>query len=359
MIKQFYLASIIFIITLSMSAFADDSYLYRDYLTGFQDISSFPDSSGTIKIDKPHQPVSETRAFNIKNADFKYTIRLRTSENPTRKFRFVKRQLEASTYGLIWDYLDKNNYSALVIKRKEHNRYDDITAVDAIELSVVSVKRGVTNVLYSDTRQDLLSHLESDYNTFEISYVKGAFSISAGHDFLRPFYTTKNIHPADTCRIGYFIHAKGLLEIKRIKFQSFKHKEELYRTAFSKEDLDAHFKLSKDPIEGYWKFLDRNTDDKAFLLGGKYTIAIIKNDLDKYDILYVGGAQKYQFLWTKWMKKGSLYTTSFHNHYDLIWHEARKTIISDETYAVFENNILSLFFPIQKSQVRFYKVNDI
>ena len=69
-----------------------------------------------------------------------------------------------------------------------------------------------------------------------------------------------------------------------------------------KSGLTKKMAESSDPIEGYWIYLDRSTDDRFFELGGKYTIAIIKEDAG-YNVLYVDGAELYSGYWIPYMSK--------------------------------------------------------
>ena len=160
----------------------------------------------------------------------------------------------------------------------------------------------------------------------------------------------------DTSQIGYFAGEGCSLKVKRICYEDSPIPQLLFATNYSKEWLDKKMAESSDPIEGYWIYLDRSTDDRFFELGGKYTIAIIKEDAG-YNVLYVDGAELYSGYWIPYMSKGRLSETPFVGHFDLEWHDAMKNIIDDETYAVLSDFVLTFHFPIQKSQVRFRKLN--
>ena len=91
-------------------------------------------------------------------------------------------------------------------------------------------------------------------------------------------------------------------------------------------------------------------------MGGRYTLAVVRAD-DGYDLLYINGAQVKKSQWQPCMKKGHLTKTIFSGNYDLIWIDATLEPISEDAYATIENGvILTLNFPIYKSQVRFVKL---
>ena len=97
-------------------------------------------------------------------------------------------------------------------------------------------------------------------------------------------------------------------------------------------------------------------EEKWLRLGGKYTLAIVRAD-DGYDLIYVNGAQVKKSLWHPCMKKGHITKTMFTGNYDLQWIDATMEPIDEDAYATIENGvILTLYYPIYKSQVRFAKV---
>ena len=129
-------------------------------------------------------------------------------------------------------------------------------------------------------------------------------------------------------------------------------------TTWTCEALDEYFAQSADPVEGYWKYLDRDMQDDWLKLGGRYTLAVVRAD-DGYDIIYIDGAQVKKSQWQSGMLKGHIKKTVFSGNYDLMWIDATMEPISEDTYATIENGIiLSLYFPVYKSQVRFAKVID-
>lgn len=331
--------------------------IYRDFLTGFHDISEHTDSTGHIIIDntKSRLPFFETCNFNTKDKNISYSIRLRDGNHLSSKEKFLHKETSSANFGLVWNYQDNDNYTAAIIHKTAENFYDDIVHKQSLTFTIAQIKNGAKRILHEADITEMLSADSMRYNTLKLTFSDNTLTIFGGHTFLTALYSSSEIRLADNCRIGYFTDACGYLDIKRIQYQSFPIKDSLYQTEYTKESLDNAFAESNDPLEGYWTYLDRNTEDRYFKLGGKYTIAIVKNAAGNYDIVYVDGAKLYPSIWKKYMKKGVLVPTPFLFHYDLIWNDARKHTVDDESNATLNDAILSLSFPIHKSHVRFYK----
>jgi len=90
-------------------------------------------------------------------------------------------------------------------------------------------------------------------------------------------------------------------------------------------------------------------------LGGRYTLALVRAD-NGYDLIYIDGAQVKKSLWQPGMVKGHMTKTLFTGNYDLNWIDATMEPIDSEAYSTVENGvILTLYFPMYSSQVRFAK----
>ena len=122
--------------------------------------------------------------------------------------------------------------------------------------------------------------------------------------------------------------------------------------------MSYYFKENKtDFVEGLWVYLDRNIDEQYLKIGGKYTLALIKNYIGGYDIIYYDNAKVNSSEWSCGMLKGRLTKTQFKDNYNLIWYDSTMDIFSDDTYATLSDYmILTLNFPIYKGQIRFQKV---
>ena len=130
----------------------------------------------------------------------------------------------------------------------------------------------------------------------------------------------------------------------------------ILQTDLCEEDILKMITGRQQPA-GIWKALDRDTDSKYALAGGRYTLAIVPvQDTNEFDILYLSGAEVNTRTWKTGMKKGKLIPTAFKNHYDLIWYDsALEPIEYDATASVDQEIILSLSFPLLKSTLRFVR----
>lgn len=130
------------------------------------------------------------------------------------------------------------------------------------------------------------------------------------------------------------------------------------KTDWTKESLTDYFiHNSLSPIEGFWGYLDRATDDRYTRLGGKYQLAVVANNDDGYDIIYLGGAVTGASKWREGMRKGRLKPTVFQNNFDMEWNDATMRSHDDELSAqLTDNSILTFSFPLYESQLRFFRV---
>lgn len=115
---------------------------------------------------------------------------------------------------------------------------------------------------------------------------------------------------------------------------------------------------SGDISEGYWSYLDRDTDPTSVGLGGNYRLATLRRPDGAIEIIYLSGARHNKDFWKPMMLKGLLKPTIFTNHYDLIWYDAYGSRISDETSAdIIDGSIIRLNFPLlRNAQIRLRRV---
>lgn len=344
------------ILFLASCFLAKGEYVYRDFLTGFQDISQYCSADGYIRMDnQSDSTLFECQEYDIRNRQFKYTVWMNDGEEPSTKNRFLQTSCPTASFGLVWNFVDDKNYYAASFSRIVENNYDEIARNQYFKLVIKKISNGKCSVLSEKEIKSGVTPDPYEYNAFRIEYDGQTLSVSVGNVTLGTVFSSKMELP-DTSQIGYFAGEGCSLKVKRICYEDSPIPQLLFATNYSKEWLDKKMAESSDPIEGYWIYLDRSTDDRFFELGGKYTIAIIKEDAG-YNVLYVDGAELYSGYWIPYMSKGRLSETPFVGHFDLEWHDAMKNIIDDETYAVLSDFVLTFHFPIQKSQVRFRKLN--
>ena len=156
---------------------------------------------------------------------------------------------------------------------------------------------------------------------------------------------------------GIYAGAASRVSVERFVTKSFCNPAQPLVTEWTTADLDSHFALSNDPAEGYWQYLDREMEEKKVKLGGRYTIAVVKNMDDGYDIIYISGAVVNSRNWHTGMLKGRLTKTTFIDEYDMVWYDSDMKYMPNDLSAGVENgSILTLRFPTLNSQIRFSKV---
>lgn len=224
----------------------------------------------------------------------------------------------------------------------------------------IQVIRG-KEMLFSQDYMDGFATSSGSFNTIilELDREEERMSLSGGDHAAVPIaeipYKTDNL--AD---VRVYVWAKGELCLSSLSSEVWHSAESRLATRWTVDDLNEYFSSSADPIEGYWRYLDRQNDPQYARLGGKYVLAVVKNDMPGgcYDVIYISGAETMAGRWKPGMLKGHLYRTVFQSHYDLCWYDSTFEAITRDIHAsVTDNAILTLSFPLLKSTLRFSKAS--
>jgi hypothetical protein len=165
--------------------------------------------------------------------------------------------------------------------------------------------------------------------------------------------------PVGPVQVGYLVGPGSRTALERAVLTIENENQTSITTLWTREALDQYFATSSDPVEGYWAYLDRDMQDEWLRLGGRYTLAVVRADKG-YDLIYVSGAQVKKSMWQPGMLKGHITKTIFSGNYDATWIDATMEPIDRDVQATIDNGvILTLNFPVYKSQVRFAKVLNI
>lgn len=231
-------------------------------------------------------------------------------------------------------------------------------------ISILTVTRG-NETLYNNKVSGFNTAADK-FNTLSATLSKGKLVVYGGggrtHS-LCDITLTRDFVPCETSvwNVGNMLLSVYSTEVCRPPHKAF-------ASGLTREELDKHFAVSSDPVEGYWKYFDRSTDPMFARMGGRYTLAIIRNGkqsaepehalhLATYDIIYINGAQTMADDWQPMMLKGSLRSTIFEGQYDLTWIDSTFDTMTDDMNAtVTERSLLTLNFPLLKSSLRFSKV---
>ena len=303
--------------------------------------------------------------MNITSTAYRYQLRLANLNNKQGKTRSIKNPMTGqktiitnTEWGLVFNRDDNGNYCAVVLSCDNSTPFDDITDERTMQISLIQRMNNEVTEL-ANKRLTRGVSLEDELNTISVDVDDRHVNVSVGKNELEHVFEAQIERPVGTVRVGYLVGPGASVSIERAVL-TIENEQQVAATSttWTREALDEYFAQSADPVEGYWKYLDRDMQDDWLKLGGRYTLAVVRAD-DGYDIIYIDGAQVKKSQWQSGMLKGHIKKTVFSGNYDLMWIDATMEPISEDTYATIENGIiLSLYFPVYKSQVRFAKVID-
>lgn len=95
------------------------------------------------------------------------------------------------------------------------------------------------------------------------------------------------------------------------------------------------------------------TESLSGKIGGKYQLGLLPT-ADGFDLIYLGGARVNASAWKPGMRKGTLTSRGFQNHYILTWTDATGRPLPGEHYATYDpaEALLTLHFPALKATLR-------
>ena len=303
-----------------------------------------------------------TDMMDVISSTYRYQLRLANLNNKQGKTKSIKNPMTGGKttitspqWGMVFNYGEDGNYCAVVLSCDNSSPFDDIADKRTMCISLVQRQGGTIKELSSTTVSKGVS-LEDDLNTLCVDVDEHGVRISIGKDELQTVLEASVVRPAGAVQVGYLVGPGSRVAIERAVLTIEKEDQVAVSTLWTIEALDEYLAASSDPVEGYWRYLDRDMEEKWLRLGGHYTLAVVRAD-DGYDLIYLDGAQVKKSLWNPGMLKGHMVKTVFTGNYDLSWIDATMEPIGEDAYATIENGvILTLNFPIFKSQVRFAKV---
>ena len=120
-------------------------------------------------------------------------------------------------------------------------------------------------------------------------------------------------------------------------------------------DIDSAICAAASPCVGRWEYLDRDIDSDRASYSGIRSIAIIPApEGGAYSVVYLSGLSP---RWQPMQLKATLTPTIFAGNYDVQWTDSFGVKLADDNYAQLsmEGNVITFFFPVYKSQIRFKK----
>ena len=299
-------------------------------------------------------------SYSIKEKAFKYYLRLANQHSIEGKHytitsnRGEKIKLSSTSTGIIFNYIDQLNYSRIEFTCLNTAPHNDIVDERIMTATVIDVKNGEEFTIKKATVEKPIN-TGNGYNVMGVKVKDGKIAVLAGQSQLKEVMTIEAT-VKNGSQVGCYISPGAKVNVERSVLEIVEKQDTAIATQWNKETLDRHFASSKDPFEGYWTYLDREMEDKWLRLGGRYTIAVVKNT-DGYDLIYIDGAQVKRSNWKQGLLKGRLEKTIFTDYYNAKWIDATFRAFTQDVYATFESGvILNIKFPIYNSQVRFSKI---
>ena len=312
-----------------------------------------------------HRNDSAKKKFNIVEvADFdgNLSCMLRIANKRNKEGRKIKVYdfegnklvLDKTEWGLVWNYIDDNNYYALRLSCHNSALYD-VLDKRTMKCDVICVTGGKYKQI-STIEFEKGVNLYDGLNTIKFDCVDNRVMLSIGDKKLQPI-NNESLYSNNVFNIGYFVGSGAEVAIERLVLKTDSNVSKQVKTNWNKEAIEKYLSNGKiDFVEGIWTYLDRNIDEKTIKLGGKYKLAVVKNNIGGYDLLYYDGAVVNASAWTCGMLKGRLTKTKFKDNYDLVWWDSVMEQFDDDTYAsIADFQILTLIFPTENAQIRFVK----
>lgn len=321
-----------------------------------------------LLIDENATPVATAMTLDtmrITCTNYRYQLRIANHNNKQGKTRTIKNPMtgEKTTvtqteWGLVFNMDEEGNYCAVVLSCDNSAPFDDITDQRTMRVALIQREENVKTTLAETSLTKGVS-LEDDFNTLCVDVDERGVRVSIGKDELQQVLEASVSRPMSEIQVGYLVGPGACVAIERAVLTLENDNQVIASTLWTLDALDEYLATSTDPVEGYWKYLDRDMQDEWLRLGGRYTLAVVRAD-NGYDLIYIDGAQVKKSQWQPGMIKGHINKTIFSGNYDLSWTDATMEPIDNDAYATIENGvILTLNFPTYKSQVRFAKVMSI
>ena len=267
------------------------------------------------------------------------------------RFVAVNVRAESSDWSLLWNYTDSANYTEARFKMRSTG-YDNDDYLYTSDFTVSRVVKGRTV-----SSQRFQAHHEGKAVGLRVQWFEGLKTLAVGD---KQYLQTEEYGewfqaPKPDSRI--VLRRFKPSEVQWAEAESVEYENSGPSRFGSCEELVDYLRRSSDSLEGIWEYMDRNLPEGRVRLGGMYSLALVR-DGECYRIIYVDGAGDYYGrLWKPLQDKGCMKPTIFQNHFDLEWINAKRThrYMSDTWAEVEQGVILSLNFPLVKSQLRFRK----
>lgn len=224
--------------------------------------------------------------------------------------------------------------------------------------SLLSLTRGGERLFHKDV--GAFESSSGVYNTLrlEIDRQEGLLTLSGGGKRVEEILSFPVRELTDGFS-SFRVWSRGELTLSSLSLETQRAPQAILATKWSMDELTAYFRQSSDPVEGFWRYLDRENDPQYARPGGRYLLAVVKaaDESGGYEIIYVDGAETRREQWRPMMRKGRLKPTVFVGHYDLEWIDSTFEPINRDIHAgISDGAILTLSFPLLKTTLRFSRM---
>ena len=315
---------------------------------------------GCVEIDNS----SDTTLLVVDSAlvtqpHYRYMARLANSHNRTgRSYRYYsadgRRHSRGATQCGIAVNITAGDTTMVMLGERDTAPFDDILGERHATLSVTRHTTGRVDTLATWQFTDGLD-LRGGLNAVAADVNGNTLTVLAGDRHLQVRGTVTLPHATGAARVAVAAGSAAHVTLERTVLYLSDDVTVNRDTGMDAATLEQHFATSRDPNEGFYTYLDRDMDEKRARLGGRYTVALVRNG-DGYDIIYVSGAQICPGDWYAGRLKGVLRRKAFTASYDLTWLDATGHSAPDESYASLEGgSILTLHFPLLDTTMRLHK----
>ncbi len=208
----------------------------------------------------------------------------------------------------------------------------------------------VTGVTSEPVRltEDVSLYKGDNYIVVEIN-THGEARVYVGNDVMNYVGSISLSAPVDIVSIG----SKDRMELAFMAIEC--EREPVLDSGLDGRELELACNTDLKAPFGVWRYLDRDNNTDYARPGGYYTLVGIQDpdDSNGFLLLYLDGAKVNADGWKPGMIKARMIPTGFVGRYRLEWYNADKSVLRDESGAVIEGDIMTLLFPLHKSQLRF------
>ena len=304
-------------------------------------------------------PVLVLDTVPVRSADYRCQVRIANLHSkPGNTYHAAGRAYKSTWSGLALNAApDGSRWVAVELSCANTDLHNDATDRRLLTVSVVNHRSGCADsVLASATVTDGVD-LYDGFNCIEAEVQGGSLAVSVGNRRLSRLLECRLPDVQGGVWAGCIAGPASSVQVERVVVSEKAGQERPLDTGLTLDSLNSRFAASTDPYEGYWQYLDRETDDTRVRIGGRYVVALVADGADGYRIVYVSGAQAMRRQWHTGMVKAVMHPTVFTANYRVRWSDAAFGVIDDDVFATFESGaILSLKFPVLKSQIRFSKM---